>query len=561
MKVGTKLNIAFYSIIAVMAITAIITFLNLNRIEAQQKYAFEHNVSQLILVDDLRYNMATQGLFLRAYFLEKSDYNKEMLQQYAKNVDESVALLKEYSVREDMIALTKEAETYNNAFNDSLGTAISAIEANDREKALAQISGPLREANTGISTVAAEMIEIQRSALAETEKDTASKVAVSKMVLAASIIIGLLIGAFLIFFVKRTIISPLNEVMESTAYISDGDFSRPELAVRTEDEIGQLAMTFNKMKVNLTSLIRNVQGNAEQLNSVAEELSASADEIFNTTEDVSHQIDVTANIAKTSSHSSLQSARAMEETSEGVQRIAEAAQALQASSIDASETAHNGAKIIYEAKRQMETIHDSTEIVNDLVHKLAKQTEEIETITKAITDITEQTNLLALNASIEAARAGEHGKGFAVVAEEVKKLAEDSNKSANSIVHLTSEIQKDTVNVTTAVSSAIHSVAQGVTIISEAGQSFGDITNAVNVMTAQIKDISETTEQLSSNAEEVTASMSDIANGVEMTSASVDSIAEAMDKQTATMEEVSGVANSLSTSASQLLSEVQRFKI
>lgn len=556
-----KLNIAFYSIIAVMVVTAILTFVNLNNIEEQQNYAFDHNVEQMILVDDLRYNMSTQGLFLRAYFLEKSDSNKTNLELYASNVDASIELLKERSVRDDMIALIQEAEKYNDAFNASLDDAMAAIEADNTTEALNYINGPLREANTGISTVASEMLEIQRQALTETKGDTASTVSVSKIVSIISVVIGVLIGLFLVLFVKRTIVKPLVEVIESAEYIADGNLSHEDIVVHSQDEIGQLASTFNKMKSNLGNLVRNVQGNAEQLSAAAEELSASAEEVTATTEDVSRQLETTADAAKTSTQSSMESARAMEETSQGVQRIAEAAQTLNSSSVDASATAVNGSKIIGDAKTQMITINDSTSVVNELVQKLAKQTEEIETITKAITDITDQTNLLALNASIEAARAGEHGKGFAVVADEVKKLAEDSKASANSIVELTAEIQKDTVNVTVAVSSAIGSVKEGVNIITEAGKSFGDITEAVNVMTTQIQEISATAEQLSASAEEVTASVNEIANGAEMASASIDSIAAAMEEQTATMQEVSGVAVSLSDSATELQKEILRFKV
>ncbi len=560
MKVSTKLNLAFFSMIAIMVIMGLISFSNLGNIEEKQEYALDHRVERILLVDEMRYNLANQGLFLRAYFLENTDKNRENLQTYAAKLDENIATLKAGSSAQS-IEMVEALEQHNIEFNEFLDEAISAIEAKDTATALSYINGPLQEANIKLSQAALELLESQKQGLAMTKEETSAVVSFSKLSSGIAILIGIGIAIFLVFFVKRQIVNPLNGLKEKATYIAEGDLSREDIKVHSKDEIGELARIFNDMKANLRGLIRNVQDNSEQLSAAAEELSASVEEVSATTEDVKRQADQSSEVAKSSSQASGESARAMEETAHGVQRIAEASQMLHSSSVDASDTATHGAKIIHQAKTQMLTINDSTTMVNELVQKLAQQTEEIEIITKAITDITDQTNLLALNASIEAARAGEHGKGFAVVADEVKKLAEQSKGSANSIVELTAEIQRDTGNVASAVSQAIDSVQQGVSIITEAGVSFGEITSAVDDMTTQIQEISATAEQLSASAEEVTASVNEIANGAELSATSIDSIASAMEEQAATMHQVSGVAVSLADNAADLQSEIQRFKV
>ena len=561
MKVGAKLNLAFYSIIIIMIISAVLTFLNLNTIEDRQEEALENRLTQIQLVEEIRANLAFQGLYARSLVLETTEANRQNVINYATMLDENILELEGLVRSSTMTELVQEIQRYNNEFNQSLDKILTALEEGNTTIALSHVTGSLDDANNSILNVANQMLDYQNKELDIIKEETASAVLTSKMVSIIAVIISVIIGIILVLFVKRTIVKPLNEVMSGAEYIAEGDLSQAEIPVRSKDEIGQLAKTFNMMKENLRNLINNVQGNAEQLSAAAQELSASTEEVTATTEDVTKQIESTSDAAQASSNASNESARAMEETAHGIQRIAEASQVLHTSSIGASDTANHGAEIIEQAKTQMSTINDSTTIVNELVQKLAKQTEEIESITKVITDITEQTNLLALNAAIEAARAGEHGKGFAVVADEVRKLAEDSKTSANSIVELTVEIQKDTVNVESAVSSALDSVKDGVNIISEAGSSFGLIVGAVESMTTQIQEISATAEELSASAEEVTASVNEIANGAEMASTSIDSIAAAMEEQSATMQQVSGVAVSLADSAAELQKEIQQFKV
>ncbi|HEY4532136.1 MAG TPA: methyl-accepting chemotaxis protein, partial [Kurthia sp.] len=162
---------------------------------------------------------------------------------------------------------------------------------------------------------------------------------------------------------------------------------------------------------------------------------------------------------------------------------------------------------------------------------------------------------------IEAARAGEHGKGFAVVADEVRKLAEQSKSSANSIVNLTLEIKADTENVERAVSDSLVSVEDGVKIISNAGESFTTIVDAVTQMSMQIQEISATSEELSASAEQVTASVNEIALSSNESSGNLEMIAAAVEEQTATMQQVNAVAVSLSDNAQTLQQEIQQFKV
>ena len=562
MKVGFKLNLSFYTVIGLMILTTIVVFINLSSIEKKQTEALDSRVTQIRLVDSIRANLAFQESYARAVILEDSQENRDQLKSYAANLDEDILLLNEL-VRSDLMkGLVAEINLHNDSFNNGITNLITSLDSNaDVRASLEIVNTEIREANVKILEAADAMLVYQEKQLGAVKDETTSAVNFTKWLSVVSVVVAIAVAIVLIIFIQRTVINPLGRLMHAAEFIADGDLTQSDIKIASKDEIGQLGMIFNKMKDNLQQLIQSMQGNAQQLTAAAEELSASTEEITATTEDVTKQLEATSDAAQASASASGESARAMEETAQGVQRIAESSQVLYNSSVDASQTATKGVDTIEQAKMQMTTINDSTATVNDLVQKLTQQTIEIENMTKVITDITDQTNLLALNAAIEAARAGEHGKGFAVVADEVRNLAESSKQSANSIVELTMEIQRDTANVEQAVTSALGSVKDGVKIISNAGESFHEIVGAVSVMTNQIEDISATAEQLSASAEEVSASVNEIAIGAEAASQSVDSIAAAMEEQSATMQQVSGIATALVDSAAELQQEIGQFKV
>lgn len=126
------------------------------------------------------------------------------------------------------------------------------------------------------------------------------------------------------------------------------------------------------------------------------------------------------------------------------------------------------------------TVSSST--VNELVSKL----ESVNSITDSISQIASQTNLLSLNAAIEAARAGEAGKGFSVVAGEVRKLAENSKQSVQSITSILDEIKKDIINASNAMNQGTEAIIIQQSTISETKNNFENIRSSINKTTTQI---------------------------------------------------------------------------
>ncbi|MGN4126269.1 methyl-accepting chemotaxis protein [Lysinibacillus sphaericus] len=561
MSVGKKLSFGFFSIILTLFISLLIMFFLFSNIEKKVENALDNRIALVELADNIQFELAMQGLFIRAMFIEDTVNNKENFENYSSMLDKHVAEMMEKSDSAQMDAFAKDLNTYNDAFNEAADQAINLHDDGKLDEALQIVNGGAQLANQGLLEVSDKIVDYQKNQLIKVSEESKKAVKNSQIISVVALVIGVVLGVFLVFYVQRTISRPLKTVVAAANNIANGELYQQDISFQSKDEIGQLAVAFNTMKGNLRSLLTNIQGNSEHLTASAEELTASTEEIAATTDEVTVRINETAETANSATSAANECAHAMDETATGVQRIAEATQQLHSSAVETSEVANIGNSAIEEAQQQMNVIYDSTQIINNLVQKLSKQSVEISNITGVITAITDQTNLLALNAAIEAARAGEHGKGFAVVADEVRKLAEESKQSANQIVALTQDIQQDTQNVENAVIEGLQSVTDGVKIIGNAGQAFDSIVTAIGTMTDQIEDISATSEEISASAEQVAASVAEIAHGASTSATHTQIVADAIKEQADTMQQVNLVATDLSEKSLDLQSQINQFKL
>ncbi|CAM3936803.1 methyl-accepting chemotaxis protein [Cohnella lubricantis] len=390
----------------------------------------------------------------------------------------------------------------------------------------------------------------------EVDSEAAPIIRITLIVLGIALVIGLI----LVTFITLSILRPLHRLNQSALKISEGDLTE-QVEVRRNDELGQLASSFNKMSSSLRSLIYHVSENTMQLAASAEQMNASSEQSTRSSEQV------TMAVQEIAGGSELQTQRIYETNQEINEMVAQMGQ-ISANAERLSGVAHHsldqaqdGTVAVHTAVEQMNSIDSQASLLAGDIGALGERSSQIVRIVEVIEGIASQTNLLALNASIEAARAGEHGKGFAVVAAEIRKLAEQSRESAHQISEITSEIRKDTETAVTTMGHVAHAVKQGIDSVGTAGEAFEQIQRSVAKVSEQIGQVAAAALEMTRGAEKIKLAMDEVSGISENNSGSIQEVVANTEEQLASMEEISASAAMLARMAEELQSAISKFEV
>ena len=325
-----------------------------------------------------------------------------------------------------------------------------------------------------------------------------------------STLLALLVGVLAAVIITRQITRPLRETLAVVERIASGDLTQ-DVRVTRRDELGVLQQGIARMGVTLRELISGIRDGVTQIASAAEELSAVTEE---TSAGVNSQKIETDQVAT-----------AMHEMTATVQEVARNAEQASLAAAAADGEARQGDKVVAEAITQIERLASEVVRSTDAMSVLQQESDKIGSVMDVIKAVAEQTNLLALNAAIEAARAGEAGRGFAVVADEVRALAQRTQKSTEEIEALVAGLQNGTQQVANVMNNSRSLTDSSVELTRKAGVSLENITRTVSNIQSMNQQIAAAAEQQSAVAEEISRSIINVRDVSEQTAAASDETA------------------------------------
>ncbi|MGZ5818813.1 MAG: methyl-accepting chemotaxis protein, partial [Burkholderiaceae bacterium] len=399
---------------------------------------------------------------------------------------------------------TQFAEDRKSYIDNALRPAIAALKAGNFEEAKHLEESKMISAFVPVRAGINALIKLQLDVAKEQMEKAQANYASTRNIIMAIIAAGFLLSVFLVMYLIRSIVQPLNRAVDVAKQIAACNLTA-NIEVHSTDEPGQMLHALNVMQKSLTNIIASVRSNAELVNTASSEIAVGNTDLSQRTEEQASSLEETAS--------------SMEQLTATVKHNAENSQQAKQVVHAARDIAERGGVAMGDVVETMSSIASSSKKITDII--------------SVIDGIAFQTNILALNAAVEAARAGEQGRGFAVVATEVRSLAQRSAAAAKEIKDL--------------IGDSVSKVEGGSKQVAQARQTMDQIVDAVKKATEIMNDIS-------------TASLEQ-SNGIEQISKAVIQMDEVTQQNSALVEENAATAKTLENQAKAMDERVSLFRL
>jgi methyl-accepting chemotaxis protein len=357
---------------------------------------------------------------------------------------------------------------------------------------------------------------LSEKALLNAEETSSNSILINLLLSILAIVISITVATT----VTRAIKIPLTEIMHALQRLSEGDLSYA-IKGNYHSEMGMVAKNINLLKEKLSNVISQIQTASNTINNVASQSYLMSAQ---TSKDVDQQRAQTESVAT-----------AVTQMETAVQEVAHHAADASQSVSEITEQAQNNMNNTQENLHFINELKLSLDSATNIIQDLSSESHQIGEILNVIQSIAEQTNLLALNAAIEAARAGEQGRGFAVVADEVRTLANRTQKSSSEISEMIKSLQDKASQAVSIVETNFIQAEKSVTKTEQTNQSLQE-------MVINLKLVNDMSHSIASASEEQSSVAKEVAENIVRISDMAESIASSAEQSAKDSGELKGLA-------------------
>jgi methyl-accepting chemotaxis protein len=507
LKIGARLMVTFAIVFAFLIIVCVVATLQMASMNATTQAivglrAEELNLTNRVSAGAYRAN----ALAYEALEARTPDAQLAAVEQVEDAVNDNNALYQSISklvnTEAGRVIFDRVVQAHT-AYQAAMSPVYAQLRVHDSANAqlALQQATPLRDS---LVKQQREFLDYVQGLMDASGKETSDAYTSAREVLWITALIAMMVACVLAVLVTRSIVRPLQEVVDGANALARGDLS-VHLDATREDEVGVLAGALDTAIAQLGQIVSEVKQASQSISSATHQLAAGNTDLSQRTEEQAASLQETAS--------------SMEQLTATVRQNADNAREASDLSHTASHIAHRGG--------------DKVERVVQTMRQISESSLRVAEIVSVIEGIAFQTNILALNAAVEAARAGEEGRGFAVVAGEVRALAQRSATAAREIAELIGE--------------SVTRVKAGEALVADAGGTIREIVHSVKRVTQIMGEIS--------------AASLEQSTGIEQVNQAVSEMDQVTQQNAALVEEAAAAAQSMTQQAQSLVASVAIFKL
>jgi methyl-accepting chemotaxis protein len=618
MNIGKKLYLNFGIILATVLVLLAVNLTAVWR-EHETKAAAQRSMDMTQATSMVRFEMMQNRLHLQNYLLSGDTRDVEKMNDGVRRLGDALrraqGLVSSDQQRGSLEKVQQFEQSWSVEFANPLAEKRRQVDSGNATVAELQIFYLQKDPNSWVSRSSDVLDEVDRQNLKLLEERRRSDEVAATATIAITLISSLFalsLGVVIAYRTSKGISEPLNRLINVAQQIGDSGDLDHTIDVRGEDEIGQLARTFDsmvkylkematvseaiaggnltvevkprsandtlgnaftRMVEGLRGLVRNVRDAASQVASASTQVagasdesakislqtSSAIDEVTSTMHEMSVNVQNMVKSTQTQASSVSETSASIDQMVTSIQRVADTAKVLLDISNRSREEVHSGIGTMEKATDGLNRINTTIHSSGEIIDALGSRADNIGKIIEVIDDLAEQTNLLALNAAIEAARAGEHGLGFAVVADEVRKLAEKSAQSTKEISELIQSIQKEARRAVENMEKSTSIVNEGLNLGQDLNAALRKISNVVTEVYKFAQEIGAATNEQSHGSSQIARATTrlneithEINSAVEEQASGAQAVVKAMERMRELVQNSTSGSTELAASAEQM---------